>query len=65
MDASLIDLPDDEAERALEFARTRVRSVRGVAPEAALRRLVGQLSRRGYASAVALAAAREALAEQP
>lgn len=64
-DAALAALPDDdEAERALEFARSRLRSVRSAAPDAALRRLVGQLSRRGYGSAVALSAARQALREE-
>ncbi|QAY60801.1 RecX family transcriptional regulator [Microbacterium protaetiae] len=60
VDAALAELPDDDAERALEFARQKVRSMRGLAHDVALRRLVGQLARRGYGSA-ALDAARRAL----
>jgi regulatory protein len=62
-EAALAALPDDDAERALEFARSKVRAVEGVEYEAALRRLAGQLGRRGYPSSVALAASRSALAE--
>ncbi len=62
-EAALAALPDDDAERALEFARSKVRAVEGVEYEAALRRLAGQLGRRGYPSSVALTAARSALAE--
>lgn len=61
-DAALAELADDDAERALEFARQKARSMRGLDREAATRRLVGQLSRRGY-GAVALSAARRALDE--
>lgn len=62
-EVALAALPDDDAERALEFARSKVRGVEGVEYEAALRRLGGQLARRGYPSSVALAAARAALQE--
>lgn len=62
IDAALDDLPDDERERALEFARGKARSMRGLAREVALRRLVGQLARRGY-GAQSLEAARTALDE--
>lgn len=62
-EAALAALPDDDAERALEFARSKLRAVEGVEYEAALRRLAGQLGRRGYPSSVALTAARSALAE--
>lgn len=62
-DAALAEMPDDDAERALAFARTRVHALRNVPPDAAQRRLVGQLSRRGYPASVALTAAREALRE--
>ncbi|MEN2737870.1 regulatory protein RecX [Microbacterium sp. X-17] len=62
-DAALAGLPDDEDERALEFARTKARAMRGLDTQTALRRLTGQLARRGYASSVALAAARRALEE--
>ncbi len=62
-DAVIASLPDDDAERALAFARQRATAMRGVDPDAALRRLAAQLSRRGYRSSVAMDAAREALAE--
>ncbi|MCJ1708103.1 regulatory protein RecX [Microbacterium sp. VKM Ac-2923] len=62
-EVALAALPDDDAERALEFARSKVRGVEGVEYEAALRRLGGQLARRGYPSSVALTAARAALQE--
>ncbi|MFT3798657.1 regulatory protein RecX [Microbacterium sp.] len=62
IDAALAELPDDDAERALEFARQKARSMRGLDRDAALRRLSGQLARRGYA-ATALSAARQALDE--
>ncbi|WP_295854927.1 regulatory protein RecX [uncultured Microbacterium sp.] len=62
-EAALAELPDDDAERALEFARSKVRGVDGAEYDAALRRLAGQLARRGYPSSVALTAARTALEE--
>ena len=62
VDEALAQLPDDEAERALEFARTKARGLVGVERDAALRRLAGQLARRGY-GAVALSVARQALDE--
>ncbi|WP_274645924.1 regulatory protein RecX [Microbacterium sp. C7(2022)] len=62
-DAALDTLPDDDAERALEFARTKARSLAGVERDAALRRLAGQLARRGYGGGVAFSAARTALDE--
>lgn len=62
VDAALAELPDDDAERALEFARQKARSMRGLDHDVALRRLVGQLARRGYGAA-AMDAARQALAE--
>ncbi|WP_344091306.1 regulatory protein RecX [Microbacterium deminutum] len=62
-EAALAQLPDDERERALDFARTRARSLREVERGAALRRLAGQLARRGYSSAASLTAARQALDE--
>lgn len=61
-DAALATLPDDDADRALEFARTRARGMTGLDRSTAERRLAGQLSRRGYGS-VALSAARQALDE--
>lgn len=63
-DAALAALPDDDLERALEFARTKARSLKGVDRDTALRRLAGQLARRGYGS-VSLIAARMALDESP
>jgi regulatory protein len=62
-DAALATLPDDDLERALDFARRKAATVGGKDPQAALRRLVGQLSRRGYPSGVAMTAARQALDE--
>lgn len=62
-DAALQAVGDDDAERALEFARRKATSIGGRDDEAALRRLVGQLARRGYPSSVAMTAARQALAE--
>lgn len=62
-DAAIAELPDDDYQRALAFAQSRVSAMRGVDPQAALRRLAGQLSRRGYPGSVAFKAAREALDE--
>lgn len=62
-DAALEAVGDDDAERALEFARRKAASIGGRDDDAALRRLVGQLARRGYPSTVAMTAARQALAE--
>lgn len=60
---ALAEQPDDEAERALEFARSKARQLESVDQETAMRRLMGQLSRRGYPGSVAASAARTALAE--
>ncbi|KAA9146000.1 RecX family transcriptional regulator [Microbacterium lushaniae] len=62
-DAALGELPDDDAERALEFARTKARQLGRYDDDTALRRLMGQLARRGYPGSVAATAARAALAE--
>jgi regulatory protein len=64
IDAALAQLPDDDRERALEFARSKARSMGSLDRETALRRLSGQLARRGYGGSAALDAAREALDEQ-
>jgi regulatory protein len=64
-DASLAALPDDDFERALEFARAKARSLRSLDRDTALRRLTGQLGRRGYGGSLALTAARTALDERP
>lgn len=63
IDTALGDLPDDDAERALEFARTKARSLSRLDFDTALRRLMGQLARRGYGGSVAANAARTALGE--
>lgn len=63
-DAVLAELPDDDMERALEFARRKAGGIGGRDAQAELRRLAGQLSRRGYPSHVALSAARQALDER-
>lgn len=54
---------DDEAERALEFARAKARVLEGVEHDRALRRLTGQLARRGFHGALAMSVARRALDE--
>lgn len=63
-EAALLPLADDEGERALEVARGRARLLDGVDEQAALRRLHGQLMRRGYTGSAAMDAARTALAER-
>lgn len=63
IDAALDELPDDDSERALEFARSKARSMGRLDHDTALRRLVGQLSRRGYNGLVAMTAAKAALNE--
>jgi len=63
IDAALEELPNDDAERALDFARTKARALTRLDHETALRRLVGQLARRGYGGSVAMTAARTALDE--
>jgi regulatory protein len=61
VDAALAALPDDDAERALAFAKTKARAMSRLDRDTALRRLAGQLARRGYSSSVAMGAARQAL----
>ena len=63
VDAVLGELPNDDAERALEFARSKARSLSRLDADTALRRLMGQLARRGYGGSVAMTAAKTALAE--
>lgn len=63
IDEVIAELPDDDAERALAFARTKARSMRSLDRDTALRRLAGQLARRGYGGSAALDAARRALDE--
>lgn len=62
-DEALSVLEDDDAERALEYARSKVSSLRRYDEDTAIRRLVGQLSRRGYGGSTALTAARTAWRE--
>jgi regulatory protein len=62
-DAALQALPDDDAERALEFARSKAKTMRTLDYDTALRRLSGQLARRGYNGGAAMNAARTALDE--
>jgi regulatory protein len=62
-DAVLSTLPDDDLDRALEFARAKARSMSALDRDTALRRLAGQLARRGYPANVALTAAKQALDE--
>ncbi|WP_194408895.1 regulatory protein RecX [Microbacterium cremeum] len=63
-EAALTALPDDDADRALEYARTKARAMRDLDRDTAVRRLSGQLARRGYGGSIALDAARRALDEQ-
>ncbi|MCI1017842.1 RecX family transcriptional regulator [Microbacterium sp. C5A9] len=63
IDSALSELPDDDAARALDFARTKASSLARLEHDTALRRLVGQLARRGYNGSVAMSAAKAALAE--
>jgi regulatory protein len=53
----------DERERARALAGRRAARLAGLAPDAAYRRLLGVLVRRGYGAAMAAEACREALAE--
>lgn len=62
-DEALSVLDDDDAERALDYARSKVAGLRRYDEDTAIRRLVGQLSRRGYGGGVALTAARTAWRE--
>ena len=63
IDDALEELPDDDAERALEFARSKAAGMSRLDFDTALRRLHGQLARRGYGGSVAMGAARTALSE--
>lgn len=62
IDTALDELPDDDRDRALEFARGKARSMRSLDRDVALRRLAGQLARRGYGGQ-SFEAARRALDE--
>jgi regulatory protein len=63
-DAALAALPDDDDDRALEYARSKAHGLRSYDLDTAMRRLIGQLARRGYGGSVASSAARTALTEQ-
>lgn len=64
IDAALDDLPDDDVERALEFARSKMRSLARLDQETAKRRLSGQLARRGYSGGVVSSVVRTVMGEQ-
>lgn len=61
--AAVAELPDDDAERALEFARDKARTLIRYDDATATRRLLGQLARRGFGGSQASAAVRTALSE--
>jgi len=61
IDIALESLPDDDYERALEFAQGKAPSLARLDRDTALRRLVGQLSRRGYGGSLAMSVAKQAL----
>jgi regulatory protein len=63
-DAALTTLPDDDDDRALEYARSKAYGLRSYDLDTAMRRLMGQLARRGYSGTAASTAARAALTEQ-
>ncbi|MFK4760360.1 regulatory protein RecX [Microbacterium sp. ZW T5_45] len=63
IDAALEDVPDDDYERALEFARSKMRSLGRFDAETAKRRLSGQLARRGYPGGVVSSVLRAVVAE--
>jgi regulatory protein len=54
---------EDEEARAEELARSRLGRLRSLPPEAAYRRLLGFLQRRGYSGETARAACRRAIGE--
>lgn len=62
IDEVLEETDDDEASRALQYAQEKARSLSRYDSEVALRRLVGQLARRGYSGSIAVSAAKQALA---
>lgn len=63
IDEAIAELPDDDAERALELARSKARALVRYDDDTALRRLMGMLARRGFGGSVAGNAARTALAD--
>lgn len=63
IDRAIESLPDDDEERALEFARSKSGPLSRLDHDTALRRLVGQLSRRGFGGSMAMRVANQALDE--
>jgi regulatory protein len=61
---AMAEIEGDERERALRLAEGRAARLTGLAPEAAYRRLLGLLQRRGYPFGLARWAATEALKER-
>ncbi|HJQ03817.1 MAG TPA: regulatory protein RecX [Nocardioides sp.] len=55
---------EDEADTARALVRKKLRSMGGLAPEVATRRLVGMLARKGYGPGMAFAIVREELGSQ-
>jgi regulatory protein len=53
--------PDDEEAAARALVRKRLRSVQGLEPQVATRRLVGMLARKGYAAGLAFAIVKDEL----
>lgn len=53
--------PDDEEEAARVLVRRKLRTVRGLDPQKATRRLVGMLARKGYGAGLAFAIVKEEL----
>ena len=54
--------PDDEVEAARALVRAKLRSVRNLDRDKAVRRLVGMLARKGHAPSVAFSVVKEELA---
>ena len=55
--------PGDEDDAAAQLVRKKLRSMRGLDPQVATRRLVGMLARKGYAPGTAYAVVRRELGE--
>ena len=56
--------PEQEEATARALVERRLRSTRGLAPEARVRRLAGMLARKGYPAGLAFAVVKEALAAE-
>lgn len=63
IDLALDEVPDDDYERALEFARGKMRSLGRLDADTATRRLAGQLARRGYPGGVVSSVLKAVVAE--